>query len=90
MISGIITAALLLSFLGIAAWAYSARNRERFADAASLPLTDETPAGRPSSLARVAGERRTARGRRRWGEGDDVPLGVESACCPPARQGERS
>ena len=41
MISGIITGILLLSFLGIAAWAYSSRQRERFADAAQLPLRDE-------------------------------------------------
>ena len=43
MISGIITAVLLLSFLGIAAWAWSGRNRRRFADAAALPLTDDAP-----------------------------------------------
>jgi len=41
MISGIITALLLLAFLAIAAWAWSSRNRERFADAASLPLRED-------------------------------------------------
>ena len=35
MISGIVTAILLLAFLAIAVWAWSSRNRERFADAAS-------------------------------------------------------
>jgi cytochrome c oxidase cbb3-type subunit 4 len=49
MISGIITATLLLSFLGIAAWAYSSRNRGRFADAAALPLNDDVPLGVESS-----------------------------------------
>lgn len=45
MISGIITATLLLAFLGITIWAWSARNRARFADAARLPLEDEVPLG---------------------------------------------
>ena len=44
MISGIITGVLLASFLGITVWAYSARQRERFDDAAQLPLRDEPPA----------------------------------------------
>ena len=43
MISGILTLVLLLAFLGIAAWAYSSRQRRRFDDAAQLPLTDELP-----------------------------------------------
>ena len=41
MISGLITGTLLLAFLGIAAWAYSSRNRARFDAAARLPLEDE-------------------------------------------------
>lgn len=41
MISGIVTAALLLAFLAIAGWAWSSRNRERFAEAASLPLKED-------------------------------------------------
>ena len=41
MISGAVTAVLLLAFLGIAGWAYSARTRARFDDAAQLPLRDE-------------------------------------------------
>lgn len=43
MISGIVTASLLLAFIGIVAWAYSARNRARFDAAAQLPLHDQTP-----------------------------------------------
>lgn len=42
MIGGIVTAILLVVFLAIAAWAWSARNRERFDAAARLPLADET------------------------------------------------
>jgi len=41
MIFGIFTAALLLIFLGIAAWAYSSRRREDFDDAARLPLRED-------------------------------------------------
>ena len=41
MISGILTLVLLLAFLGIAAWAWSARTQPRFEDAAQLPLRDE-------------------------------------------------
>lgn len=41
MSSGVITAVLLVAFLGITVWAWSARNRERFHDAAQLPLKDE-------------------------------------------------
>ena len=43
MISGILTLVLLLAFLGIAAWAWSARTQPRFDDAAQLPLRDEEP-----------------------------------------------
>ena len=48
MISGILTLVLLLGFLGIAVWAWSARTQPRFADAAQLPLRDE-----PDAAARV-------------------------------------
>jgi cytochrome c oxidase cbb3-type subunit 4 len=47
MISGIVTAILLASFLGITAWAWSARQRARFDEASSLPLRDEPEAARP-------------------------------------------
>jgi cytochrome c oxidase cbb3-type subunit 4 len=41
MISGLVTAALLLAFLAIVAWAWSSKSRPRFDDAARLPLRDE-------------------------------------------------
>lgn len=44
MISGIVTAVLLTAFLGIAVWAWSGRNRTRFAQAAQLPLDDDASA----------------------------------------------
>ncbi|MDD3763604.1 MAG: cbb3-type cytochrome c oxidase subunit 3 [Nevskiales bacterium] len=44
MISGIITAVLMIAFLCITYWAYSARNRHRFDDAAQMPLRDEDTA----------------------------------------------
>ena len=42
MISGIVTAILLVAFIGIAVWAWSARNRERWQRAAESPLHDDT------------------------------------------------
>jgi len=45
MISGIFTVIAFLSFAGIAVWAYSRRNRERFDEASRLPLRDEPAAG---------------------------------------------
>jgi len=41
MIMGILTAVLIVLFLGIVAWAYSSRRGGDFADAARLPLTDD-------------------------------------------------
>ena len=41
MISGVISAILLVSFLGITAWAWSSRQRERFGEAERLPLDDD-------------------------------------------------
>ena len=40
MILGIITAVLLVMYLGIVVWAYSGRRRADFAAAAQLPLID--------------------------------------------------
>jgi cytochrome c oxidase cbb3-type subunit 4 len=37
-LSGLVTAIMLLAFLGVVAWAYSARRREAFDQAALLPL----------------------------------------------------
>ena len=36
-----VTVISLLTFLGIVAWAWSRRNRERFDEAARLPFQDE-------------------------------------------------
>ena len=41
MIMGILTAVLIVLFLGIVAWAYSGRRRADFADAANLPLAED-------------------------------------------------
>lgn len=40
MIIGVLTAILLVMYLGIVVWAYSGRRRSDFAAAAQLPLTD--------------------------------------------------
>ena len=37
----VVTVISLLAFLGIVAWAWSRRNRERFDEAARLPFQDE-------------------------------------------------
>jgi cytochrome c oxidase cbb3-type subunit 4 len=42
MVSGIVTAILLASFIAGTAWAFSARRRSEFEMAANLPL-DESP-----------------------------------------------
>ena len=39
-----VTVCSLLVFVGIVAWAYARRNRERFEDLGALVLTDEAPA----------------------------------------------
>jgi cytochrome c oxidase cbb3-type subunit 4 len=44
MISGLITLAAFISFIGIAVWAWSRRNRARFEAASRLPLEDEDTA----------------------------------------------
>ncbi|TJY63008.1 cbb3-type cytochrome c oxidase subunit 3 [Sinimarinibacterium sp. CAU 1509] len=41
MISGILIIVLMTGFLCITWWAYSSRNKERFADAAQLPLEED-------------------------------------------------
>ena len=43
MVSGIVTAILLLLFLAGCAWAWSPRRRKTFDAAARLPLDDEEP-----------------------------------------------
>ena len=41
MISGIVTAILLVAFLGLIGWAWSARRKADFRDASRLPLDDD-------------------------------------------------
>jgi cytochrome c oxidase cbb3-type subunit 4 len=41
MISGILTAILLATFIGLTVWAWSKNRKSDFAEAASLPLEDE-------------------------------------------------
>ena len=41
MLSGIFTLAAFASFLGIALWAWSDRNKARFSEAANLPLQED-------------------------------------------------
>lgn len=41
---GVISALLLLMFLGICSWAWNTRNAPTFARLARLPLRDEPPA----------------------------------------------
>jgi cytochrome c oxidase cbb3-type subunit 4 len=40
MISGFVTAFLLICFLGGTAWAYSGKRRQEFDEAARMPLED--------------------------------------------------
>ena len=49
--SGIAAAVLLVLFIGICLWAYSARRRPRYDAAAQLPLEEDLPAAsaRPGS-----------------------------------------
>lgn len=49
MISGLVTATLLLAFIAMVVWAWSPRSRTRFVEAARLPLEDEVPLGIESS-----------------------------------------
>lgn len=56
MISGIVTGILLASFLGIAAWAWSGRQRARFDEAAQLPLRDEPPAAPHACCGHCGGQ----------------------------------
>ena len=41
--SGVMTAILILVFIGIIAWAFSSRRWRDFEEAARIPLDDETP-----------------------------------------------
>ena len=41
MISGILIIILIAAFVGIFVWAYAPRRKQRFAEAAALPLVDD-------------------------------------------------
>ena len=41
-LSGIVTAILIVLFLGVWVWAYSSRRREQFDRAAQMPLEEDT------------------------------------------------
>ena len=41
-LSGIVTAILIVLFLGVCVWAYSARRREQFNKAAQMPLEEDS------------------------------------------------
>ena len=43
LLPGIVTAILLLSFIGIGLWAYSGARREHFEAAARAPLEEDAP-----------------------------------------------
>lgn len=43
MISGIVTAILLITFIGLWIWAWSRRRHRDFSEAARLPLEDGEP-----------------------------------------------
>ena len=51
MITGILTAILLVMYLGIVVWAYSGRRRSDFAAAAQLPLADGAVDNNPEPRA---------------------------------------
>jgi cytochrome c oxidase cbb3-type subunit IV len=45
MVSGILTAFLIVLFVGLFLWAYSPRRRQRFDEAARLALVEDVHAG---------------------------------------------
>ncbi len=47
--SGVMTAILILLFIGIVIWAYSSRRRRDFDEAARIPLEDENPSNDQAS-----------------------------------------
>jgi cytochrome c oxidase cbb3-type subunit IV len=45
LLRAVLTLLCFLIFVGIVTWAWSGRQRTRFAEAARLPLEDDAPAG---------------------------------------------
>ncbi|WP_076411573.1 cbb3-type cytochrome c oxidase subunit 3 [Shewanella sp. UCD-KL12] len=43
VIQGLITIVVMLTFLGIFAWAYSSRRKDQFDEAANLVFSDDEP-----------------------------------------------
>jgi cytochrome c oxidase cbb3-type subunit 4 len=46
-LSGVVTAVLIVLFLGVCIWAYSSRRRSRFDAAARMPLEEDKPERKP-------------------------------------------
>ena len=55
-IRGIIAAVTMLTFLGVAWWAYRPRNRDRFEEDALYPFLDEAEAPEASASSSAAPE----------------------------------
>lgn len=49
-IRGLLTAVLMLLFIGVALWAFSRRRKDAFTEAANMPLEDDSrPSPKPES-----------------------------------------
>ena len=48
---GLTTVVLMIAFIGMVRWAYSAKRKQDFTEAANLALGDETPAERVENKA---------------------------------------
>jgi cytochrome c oxidase cbb3-type subunit 4 len=46
-LSGVVTAILIVLFVGVCIWAYSSRRKARFDAAARMPLEDDQPEKKP-------------------------------------------
>lgn len=59
-VRGLLTLVLLILFIGVVVWAFSARRRKDFEEAARLPLDDDDPArgGRAGAKDKNEGEGR--------------------------------
>ena len=51
-LSGVVTAVLIVLFLSVCIWAYSARRRPQFDEAARIPLDDDDVGDARASAAR--------------------------------------
>ncbi|OUS09766.1 hypothetical protein A9Q90_02620 [Gammaproteobacteria bacterium 54_18_T64] len=55
-LQGIGTLLAMLAFSAVCVWAYSARNKARFEEAAQLPFVDELPRAKPQMTADAGSE----------------------------------